>query len=62
MRRGPRFWPFLAAVMCLVSLLVSRLHAESRGEWRSYGADQASSKYAPLTHITRDNVQQLRVV
>ncbi|MFQ5946248.1 MAG: pyrroloquinoline quinone-dependent dehydrogenase, partial [Anaerolineae bacterium] len=48
--------------MCLVSLLTARLHAENRGEWRSYGADKASSKYAPFTHITRDNVQQLRVV
>jgi quinoprotein glucose dehydrogenase len=29
------------------------------GEWRSYAADSASSKYSPLAQITPDNVEQL---
>jgi quinoprotein glucose dehydrogenase len=53
--------PSLAAVVCLVSLLVTSPRAENVGEWPAYGADKASSKYAPLTQITRDNVQQLRI-
>jgi quinoprotein glucose dehydrogenase len=31
------------------------------GEWRSYAADGASTKYSPLAQITRDNVQQLKL-
>lgn len=34
--------------------------AEDRpGEWRSYGRDAGGSRYAPLTQITRDNVDRL---
>ena len=62
MRYRSRIRPALATVLCLVSLLVTSLQAENIGEWPSYGADKASSKYAPLTHLTRDNVQQLHVV
>ena len=32
-----------------------------RGEWPSYGADQASSKYTPLDQINEDNVNQLAI-
>jgi quinoprotein glucose dehydrogenase len=31
------------------------------GEWRSYGADTANSKYAPLDQIHRDNVKELHI-
>jgi hypothetical protein len=62
MRYIARLRPSLATVLCLGSLLVTSPHAENLGEWPAYGADKASSKYAPLTHLTRDNVQQLRVV
>jgi quinoprotein glucose dehydrogenase len=61
MRRVFRLLPALTTGVCLVSLLVARPHAENIGEWPSYGANKASSKYAPLSHLTRDNVQQLRV-
>ncbi len=51
-----------ARALCLIILLATSLQAETIGEWPSYGADKASSKYAPLTPLTRDNVEQLRVV
>ena len=33
----------------------------SQGEWRSYGADNASTKYSPLDQITASNFDQLRI-
>lgn len=31
------------------------------GQWRSYAADQGSTKYSTLAHITRDNVAKLKI-
>jgi quinoprotein glucose dehydrogenase len=31
------------------------------GEWRAYGAEEASTRYSPLDQITRDNVRNLEV-
>jgi quinoprotein glucose dehydrogenase len=31
------------------------------GEWRSYGAEEKSTRYSPLDQITRDNVKNLQV-
>ena len=31
------------------------------GEWRSYGADEGSTRYSPLEQINRDNIKDLRV-
>ena len=31
------------------------------GEWRSYGADYASTKFAPLDQINRNNVHTLSI-
>jgi quinoprotein glucose dehydrogenase len=31
------------------------------GEWRAYGAEEASTRYSPLDQITRDNVKNLEV-
>src|SRR5258705_13357477 len=33
----------------------------SGGEWRSYGGDLASTRYAPLDQINRDNFSKLEV-
>jgi len=35
--------------------------APSGGEWRAYGGDAGSTKYAPLDQIDRDNVGTLRI-
>src|SRR5215510_13543761 len=38
------------------------LHAgTANGEWRSYAGDLASSRYAPLDQINRDNFTKLEV-
>ena len=38
------------------------IHAGTRnGEWRSYAGDLASTRYAPLDQITRDNFTKLEV-
>ena len=31
------------------------------GEWRAYGAEEASTRYSPIDQITRDNVKNLQV-
>jgi len=31
------------------------------GEWRAYGAEEASTRYSPIDQITRDNVKNLEV-
>jgi quinoprotein glucose dehydrogenase len=31
------------------------------GEWRAYGAEEASTRYSPVDQITRDNVKNLEV-
>ena len=44
-----------------VALLLSSTVTAQRGEWRSYGADAASTKYSPLDQITAANVGDLQV-
>jgi quinoprotein glucose dehydrogenase len=53
-------------VVCTVCLVAVAAHSDDRGPvgpgaWRSYGADTAHSKYAPLDQIHRDNVQDLHI-
>ena len=31
------------------------------GEWRTYGGDEASTRYSPLDQINRDNIKNMRV-
>src|SRR5262245_30673804 len=35
--------------------------AAAAGEWRSYGATLASTKYSPLDQINKNNVKNLRI-
>lgn len=41
------------------------LHAQTKGkatgEWRNYGSDKASTKYAPLTQINSENFKRLQI-
>jgi quinoprotein glucose dehydrogenase len=53
-------------VVCLMQML-STIGGEAQkavpiGEWRSYGGDNASTKYSPLDQINKDNFTQLKVV
>jgi quinoprotein glucose dehydrogenase len=64
---------FRILVSVLVTLLIlagmsvhNRLSAQSTapapvGEWRTYGGDLASTRYAPLDQINRDNFNKLEV-
>ena len=62
------------AAIALVALAVASLSGQAGvpaarsvrggvelGEWRSYSADPASTKYAPLDRINKSNVTQLRI-
>jgi quinoprotein glucose dehydrogenase len=55
-------------VVCIVCLVAFTAHGGDRGpgpfrpgEWPSYGADSANSKYAPLDQIQKDNVKNLHI-
>ena len=55
-------------VFCTVFLVALSAHSGDRGsgqfgqgEWPSYGADTANSKYAPLDQIHKDNVKDLQI-
>ena len=55
-------------VVCTVCLVAVAAHSGDRGpgpvgpgEWPSYGADTANSKYAPLDQIQKDNVKDLHI-
>ena len=49
-------------LMSTVWLLSTSTVVAQRGEWRSYGADVASSKYSPLDQITEANAGDLQIV
>jgi len=52
----------LTCALVLLPLSVRNASAQgSSGEWRSYGADLASTKYSPLDQITAENFSQLEV-
>ncbi len=55
----PHFVLLLALTGCL--LQSSALAQTDHGEWRSYGGDLYSSKYAPLDQITGDNFSDLEI-
>ena len=61
MTNACRFLSYTVSVFCLVGLMVSWAHADAVGEWRSYGSDTASTKYAPLDQVNKDNVKDLRI-
>ncbi len=53
-----------AVALCGFVLLACSARAQSGakdGEWRYYGGDPGSTKYAPLDRIDKDNVKQLKV-
>src|SRR5262245_47662993 len=53
-----------SALIALVALIaVTLVQAQNRpsGEWRYYGGDAASTRYSPLSDVTRANVNNLQV-
>jgi hypothetical protein len=57
-----RILPSLSTVLCLVSLLVTSVQAENLGEWPSYGADKASSKYLNVVRTSSQRLCQPRTM
>ena len=51
----------LAAVLAGTSVGMSGQAAGKMTEWRTYGGDLASRRYAPLDQINRDNFKNLKV-
>jgi quinoprotein glucose dehydrogenase len=54
----PLLLPFLLA---MAAVPVSGQHGAAQGEWRFYGGDAGSTKYAPLDQINAANVKQLQI-
>ncbi len=54
-------WPSRIGAMLIV-FFAAGTGAEENFEWRHYGADLASSKYAPLGQIHRANFDSLRIL
>src|SRR5262249_38703435 len=53
----------LVLALSVIGSLLIRAQDEVRsGEWRSSGGDSTYKRYSPLAQITRDNVQNLRIV
>ena len=59
--RGTRAAGLAAAAAGLVAVSMAAQQRAPDWEWRTYGADLASSRYAPLDQITRDNFSDLEV-
>jgi quinate dehydrogenase (quinone) len=49
------------AAMLVHAFAAVGCQAPQTGEWRHYASDLASSKYSPLSQITRENAQALTV-
>src|SRR5450631_4145626 len=63
MRKHSRW---VSCTVPLVSLLLANVPARAQsgtkdGEWRTYGGDLASTRYAPLDQIKADNFNKLEV-
>jgi len=58
------WWCWIPALAVVVSACAGEppvVGGDSTGEWRAYGGDAGSTKYAPLDQIDRDNVGTLRI-
>src|SRR5436190_2512713 len=60
LRARRRIAGFAIFVLLCASSLIAQFGAQ-RGEWRSYGGDEASTGYSPLDQINRDNVKELKI-
>jgi quinoprotein glucose dehydrogenase len=58
---GRRRFVFSILVLALLATTVLAQQGAKNGEWRIYGGDTGSTRYAPLDQINRDNVKNLRV-
>jgi glucose dehydrogenase len=62
--RAPRFVsavPLLIGVLAWTMTPVAGQSGTTSGEWRTYGGDLGSTRYAPLDQINADNFNKLEV-
>ena len=61
--RAGALWTLLTLLTAVVlfGLTGSAQQGVKGGEWRSYGGDNGSSRYAPLDQVTRDNFKDLQI-
>ena len=57
-----RRWLSLAAILASVSAPAAAQIGATNGEWRTYGGDLGSTRYAPLDQINGDNFGDLEIV
>ncbi len=51
----------IVLIFCAIGLNLCSATAGEVGEWRAYGADNASTKYLQLDQINKHNVKELRI-
>ena len=51
----------LLIVLLLWAVAINGQQGAKNGEWRSWGGDPGSTRYAPLDQINRDNVKNLKI-
>jgi quinoprotein glucose dehydrogenase len=52
---------FFAFMLLLLTMSGAAQQGAKSGEWRAYGGDPGSTRYAPLEQINRDNVKNLKI-
>ena len=50
------------AAAAAVPVFVGAQRGPQKGEWRDYAGDNYGMKYSPLDQITKDNIQDVRVI
>src|SRR3979411_3280557 len=56
--------PALVSVGCGLIVMAATVSGQTKsrpGEWTTYGADLASTRYSPLDQITKDNFNSLEI-
>src|SRR5260370_32084059 len=54
---------YIVVIACAAfGLALAEPPVRKPAEWPNYGADTGNSKYSPLDHIRKENVDQLRIV
>ena len=59
--RSARRTAFIIALVPVITVGLSGQNGAKNGEWRTYGADLASTRYSPLDQISADNFSKLEV-
>ena len=61
LRKSHKLLQFVGLALSIVLWARTPLAQTENGNWRSYGGDQASTKYAPLNQIHKGNVDSLDI-